>query len=279
MDQIVKMDHSVIQHGTNNNRIYLMKLAPVDMPDIIDQMERMARTHDYTKIFCKVPDPQVRTFLGNGYCQEAYIPKFYRGNESVYFLSKFLDSKRKELSREEKEVIEKNLALAEEKKTNGDCENSGQPLDVRVLGYDDTPALAAVYRKVFKTYPFPIHDEAYLKKTMDSHIVYFGVFEKGKLIAASSAEMDRGAGNAEMTDFATLPGQRGKGLATALLSEMESEMKEKRIQTVFTIARAASAGMNITFAKCGYLFTGTLVNNTNISGSLESMNVWYKHLA
>ena len=37
--------------------------------------------------------------------------------------------------------------------------------------------------------------------------------------------------------------------------------------------------MNITFARQDYVLAGTLVNNTNISGSLESMNVWYKSLA
>jgi hypothetical protein len=34
--------------------------------------------------------------------------------------------------------------------------------------------------------------------------------------------------------------------------------------------------MNITFAKCGYIFGGTLINNTQISGSIESMNLWHK---
>jgi hypothetical protein len=36
--------------------------------------------------------------------------------------------------------------------------------------------------------------------------------------------------------------------------------------------------MNATFAKAGYSFGGTLINNTNISGDIESMNVWYKNL-
>ena len=36
--------------------------------------------------------------------------------------------------------------------------------------------------------------------------------------------------------------------------------------------------MNITFAKLGYDFGGTLTRNTQISGDLESMNVWYKPL-
>jgi hypothetical protein len=44
----------------------------------------------------------------------------------------------------------------------------------------------------------------------------------------------------------------------------------------YTIARSYSAGMNITFAKQDYKYTGTLINNTNIFGKIESMNVWYK---
>jgi len=36
--------------------------------------------------------------------------------------------------------------------------------------------------------------------------------------------------------------------------------------------------MNITFSRMGYRYSGTLLNNTNISGRLESMNVWYKFL-
>ncbi|MEZ4485255.1 MAG: hypothetical protein R2864_11955 [Syntrophotaleaceae bacterium] len=36
--------------------------------------------------------------------------------------------------------------------------------------------------------------------------------------------------------------------------------------------------MNITFAKHGYSYGGTLTNNTQISGDLESMVVWYKRI-
>lgn len=37
--------------------------------------------------------------------------------------------------------------------------------------------------------------------------------------------------------------------------------------------------MNVTFSKLNYNYGGTLINNTNISGDLESMNVWYKILS
>ena len=134
------------------------------------------------------------------------------------------------------------------------------------------------FKEVFESYPFPIHDPVYLQKTMKSHIQYFYVSDRGRFVALSSAEMNHSCKNVEMTDFATLQAYRGRGLAVHLLGTMEKEMKERGIKTAYTIARAVSAGMNITFAKMGYAFSGTLINNTNISGNIESMNIWYKRL-
>ena len=87
--------------------------------------------------------------------------------------------------------------------------------------------------------------------------------------------MDRASQNAEVTDFATLPEHRGKRLATHLLWHMERSLKAHGFITAYSIARALSAGMNVTFARMGYRFGGTLINNTDINGRIESMNVWY----
>jgi putative beta-lysine N-acetyltransferase len=79
-----------------------------------------------------------------------------------------------------------------------------------------------------------------------------------------------------MTDFATLPEFRGHGLALHLLQLMEEVVQSRGIRSLYTIARSYSFGMNITFARNGYSFGGTLTNNTDIFGELESMNVWHK---
>jgi putative beta-lysine N-acetyltransferase len=138
--------------------------------------------------------------------------------------------------------------------------------------------MAEVYREVFQSYPFPIDEPEYLLETMRTHVVYFGAWEDGKLIALSSAETDEPNLNVEMTDFATLPSCRGRGLASYLLDLMAPAMKDRGIRTAYTIARAYSYGMNITFARLGYEFGGVLINNTQIGGQFESMNVWYKPL-
>ncbi|MEJ2054291.1 MAG: putative beta-lysine N-acetyltransferase, partial [Calditrichaceae bacterium] len=151
-------------------------------------------------------------------------------------------------------------------------------LKIKILDENNIDDLAELYKAVFKTYPFPIFDKDFLKDTMLSHIVYFGIYDKHQLIAAASSEMDISSRNAEMTDFATLPDYRGHNLSVNLLKEMEAEMRLRKMITLYTIARSHSPGMNITFAKLNYIYSGTLVNNTNISGKIESMNIWYKSL-
>ena len=90
--------------------------------------------------------------------------------------------------------------------------------------------------------------------------------------------MDTVSKNVEMTDFATLSKFRGNSYANLLLRFMENEMRSRGMQTAYTIARAISPGMNITFGKAGYTYGGRLINNTNIAGQIESMNVWHKNL-
>jgi beta-lysine N6-acetyltransferase len=138
--------------------------------------------------------------------------------------------------------------------------------------------MAELYRQVFASYPFPIHDDGYLQDTMRENVRYFGIWDNDSLVALASAELDPRGENAEMTDFATRPDYRGRGLASHLLVEAEKAAAQQGIKTAYTIARAYSAGMNITFARNSYSFSGTLTHNTQISGTLESMNVWYKPL-
>lgn len=272
-----KLGKSLIQHGADSDRIYLMKLDPSDMSTIITRMEQLAEAHDYGKLFCKVPAPAVAPFAQAGYREEARIPKFFDGRMDVAFMSRFRKAARSQVSDEQRAAIERALDMAQQKR---EPSTTHLEIDYRIRRLDetDTSQLAGLYRTVFPSYPFPIFDEAYLRETMATHIRYFGAFDDGRLIAASSAETDPEARNAEMTDFATDPDHRKKGLAAALLSAMESDMKATGFTTLYTIARAVSVGMNVTFARCGYRFGGTLSNNTQISGSIESMNVWHKSL-
>jgi putative beta-lysine N-acetyltransferase len=159
-----------------------------------------------------------------------------------------------------------------------DASRTDRSFDLKPLQKKHAKEIVQIYQTVFETYPFPIFDPDYIRNTMDGHIQYHGAIYNGKLVALSSAEVDRNGQNAEMTDFATLPEFRGKNLATQLLASMEKDMRNQEITTLYTIARLNSIAMNRTFLKLGYRFAGTLIKNTNIAGNLESMNVLYKHL-
>lgn len=274
-DLIEQLDGATIQHGPLSNRIYVMNPGDADAGQLADTLELLAGENGYTKLCVKIPESSASSFLDRRYIMEAAIPGFFHGEETALCLSRFLDPDRGIDAHQEeiKRIIE--LALHA-----GDTKTTALPekVSIRQCRENDAAAMAHVYSCVFPTYPFPIDNPGYLRDTMRTHIVYFGAEHKGKLIALASSEMDRENAAVEMTDFATLPSWRGRNLAGLLLREMESAMRKRNMKTAYTIARAISPGMNITFARAGYGFCGTLINNTNISGGIESMNVWYKRI-
>ena len=277
-DKIEKIGNTTIQHGKNNNRIYLMKLDKNDYPAVLKKIKSLAKKNQYTKIFAKIPKWAVDGFKNEGYIKEGHIPKLYNGKTDAFFYSKFLDQNRAKISSDVRKKIDDNIKLALSKRKPYLNIHFKPGLKLKMLSENNINDLARLYETVFKTYPFPIFDPDFLKYTMDNHVIYFGVFEKHKLIAAAASEMYVATKNAEMTDFATLPNYRGHNLSMTLLREMEAEMRLRKMKTLYTIARSHSVGMNITFSKLNYLYSGTLINNTDIAGKIESMNIWYKNL-
>lgn len=276
MDRIETLgNRSIVQHGKLNNRIYLIKLDESDCPLILDHLRELAQEHNYAKIICKIPEWAVPLFLADGFLTEAIIPKFYQGKTAVFFLSKYRDSDRlMNLEYKNLEETSKLFKALHEKEDDP----GNDKFDIRLLDETDVEQITDLYKKVFKSYPFPIFNPGYILKSMKENVCYFGIQKKNKLIAIASSELDRKGQNAEMTDFATDPEFRGKKLGQLLLSRMEEEMEEMNIKTLYTIARLPSIPMNKVFLKHQYQYAGTLLKNTNISGSIESMNVYYKQL-
>ena len=276
-DQVQKLAcGSIIQHGPYNDRIYLMKPgkeAPQSLPrDLIE----LATQYGYSKIFTKVPSGFAKSFANAGYVEEAAIPGFYFGSVKGVFMSYYLKPWRSKAN--DSEALDQTLKLALNKSKDTIRSLDQDRFNLRQCEERDAEKMASIYQIVFPTYPFPIQDPQFLIKNMQNHVDYFCVESEGELIALSSAEMDPIAQNVEMTDFATLPQCRGSSLGIHLLARMEDQMKRKGMRTAFTIARAVSPGMNITFAKLGYAYGGRLINNTNISGNIECMNIWYKSM-
>ncbi len=277
-DVIETLRRSTLQHGKLNDRIFLLKLAPEDCPDILPLLDELADQRGYTKIVAKVPTELKEWFVRWGYHREARIPGFFnaRDRRAVELMARYPDPGRSlDPDPDRTETV---LAAALKEQGAGRPAPPAPPYHCRIAEKGDTPQMAALYRDVFPTYPFPIHDPAYLDETMDGHSRYAGIWKGDRLVSLASAEMDPGEKNAEMTDFATRPRHRGQRFAGFLLGTMEAAMAAAGIRTGYTIARSRSFGMNITFARAGYSYGGTLVNNTQIAGRIESMNIWYKAL-
>ncbi len=272
-DQVEKLGNSIIHHGKYSNRIYLMHYDEKDEERMINCVDLLARNRGYSKIITKLPKSAVWMFLQNGFKEEGRIPGYYQGEETCYFLSKYLDTDR--LIIQDQLMIDDVLKAAQNKKIQI-ISLLSKEFTIRVMNQEDAPNMAKVYQKVFETYPFPIFDSNYIQETMNTHVKYFGVEYRGELIGLSSCEINKKELNVEMTDFAILPKARGHKLAKHLLYNMEEVMYRDQMKTFYTIARASSYAMNAVFRSMGYLYGGTLYNNTQIAGGIESMNIWYK---
>lgn len=275
-DVIERFKSSLIQHGKCSSRIYVMEFPTENIETYPQSLIQFARSKKYTKIICKTPSIFESLFLAYNFKKEALIPGFFNGKEDVVFMCYYCDKKRETETYIEK--YEEIMKVAQKKARTPSFFKLPSGYKFVSCSVDMIPSLVKLYKRVFPSYPFPIHEPDYIEKTMKENITYYGVLFKDELVAAASTERSLQYNNCEMTDFATLPEYRGIGLGGYLLHLMDTNIKQEGICVVYTIARAISYGMNITFAKNQYMFGGRLKNNTDISGSIESMNIWYKRI-
>ncbi len=276
MDSIQTIQGSLIQHGPHNDRIYLMRLALGNPRRLLNELERLARQNHYGKIFAKIPADAWPVFEDSEFQIEAIIPGLFNGTLEGLFVAKYLAAARQQeldpdISDQARQWAQAVVAYRED-------HDNRKPPAITACSPTDAPEMSTLYKRVFQTYPFPIDDPVYLQDMMNEGVPYYAIRKSGRIVALAAAEIDRDHQNAEMTDFATLPEWRGHGYAGVLLDHMEQRAAENRIKTVYTIARAASKGMNAVFHNRGYTYSGLLKNNSQICGKIQSMTIWHKHL-
>jgi putative beta-lysine N-acetyltransferase len=275
-DLIEKISHSIVQHGPINRRIYVMKLDERDVPSLLPSLAQLAREKGYEKIFVKTPGRHQNVFSQAGYKQEASIPCYFKDQDDAVFMATYFSTNRSRIKN--RRDIREVLALAHKFESSGAHIHYDRFFQVQKCPPEDAHEMSRLFKAVYKTYPFPVFDPHYLIDSVNRHTTYFCIRQNNQIVALAAAEIDPVNRAAEMTDFATLAEYRRQGMADCLLKAMDAEMTQQGLQTAYSIARSLSAGMNITFAKNGYRFGGTLCNNTHIAGRIESMNIWYKHL-
>lgn len=274
-DIIEKLEGAIVQHGPHNDRVYLMKSPDCGTPPslLLVRLDALAREKGYGKVFVKIPETLWPAFSATGYHREAIVPEYYPDGRACIFAARFYDPDRaKERDATQIREVMETCGLPS---GHGD-RNAAAAVEIVGCTPGDAEEMKTLFREVFVTYPFPIHDPSYLRAAMDTGTRFVGVRQEARLVALASLEPDACGSAAEMGDFATLPDWQGQGMARHLLTRLDLLAKEMGLTTTCTIVRALSFSMNRVFSCCGYRHAGLLVNNSQIAGSIQSMNIWYK---
>ena len=276
-DTLEKRSGATLHHGATHNRVYLTEADKANWDALIPEMKNLAAEKNYDKIIGRVPENAIEKFKKNGYRVEATIPKLFNGETTGYFLADFLSKEREHCNERELKTIEsvKTIAKAANNSQKDGHFSLPDNLVVRKLTRKDLFTVADLHQKAFKSYSFPIHKTDYLAELAAKNHEFYGLFDGDELQVSAILKMHADESNVEIVDFATHPDIKGQNLSYYLVQEIKKELAQTGYKTIYSLVRATSYGLNITFSKHDFVFGGTLMNNTLIRDTIESMNVWY----
>ncbi|WP_202078622.1 putative beta-lysine N-acetyltransferase [Caldalkalibacillus salinus] len=270
-----------VELDTHNRRVKVYEVSDdCDWPTIKDHLRQWALEHDCDKLMFFSTEENEHLQNEEECYKEGTIDRFFNGQDA-YIYSIFLSDSRHQLVDAQQE--DKVMSIVQ----NDDKQNHDKSTEelhlpegyvMRPANEDDAEAMASLYDQVFQTYPTPMNDPSFVAKMMNDEVYFTIVEHNGELISSCSADVMKKYKAAEMTDCATLPEHRGKGLLSHQFTHLEKRMEEKGVNTLFSYTRAVSIGMNLINARNGYTFRGRLIQNSHISGRLEDMNIWVKTL-
>ncbi|MBT2690242.1 putative beta-lysine N-acetyltransferase [Bacillus sp. ISL-47] len=247
-----------------------------NLQEAILEAEAAVNAHQSEKLIFRGRAENYAALLARGFQCEAIIDGYFLGSDQYFFCKYYSDQRRTSGHWITEDSIVKNVLALER---NRDVIMPPSEYKLIKITHLDAEKLAALYREVFQIYPTPLHDPAYIKKTIQEGTIYYA-FQYGKdLVSAASAEVNLFYKNAELTDCATLPSHRKHGLMKILLEKLEEDLQSQEVFCAYSIARALSFGMNAVLHQLGYKYRGRLLNNCYIFDKLENMNVWVKDLA
>jgi putative beta-lysine N-acetyltransferase len=280
--QLYGMDFEIEGDGYNvrlffdnyNRRLKVLDYEAVDYGAMLRRVNELADANSFDKVFVKAHESDWQKFLPYGYQMEGILKYFYRG-ENAFVMSKFRTVERAHntLVVEENALIEKLMGIG------ADHAKRALPDGFEMFACDEShiSELVELYRDVFSTYPSPLTNPDYVQQTMRRDMIYRAIRnDEGAIVSAASAEIDKKHSNAEVTDCATTHAGRGQGLMQHLVERIVDDLSDMDIMTSYTLARAASFGMNIVFMRAGFEYCGRLINNCDIYGQYEDMNIWVK---
>jgi putative beta-lysine N-acetyltransferase len=258
-----------------NLRVKVLGLPVADLADEVIQgllAGLTDATTPYTKFTAYAPPEEEADWVRRGFLKEGVILGYFADGVDAHLWARYGEDGRDEAPRDAEH--DRIVAVALDKEPAEPA--APQDLECRPAREDDAPALALLLKATFPDYPSPL-DAGSLAAGIRDDTRRFRLLADtdGEIVAAMSAEIDHRRHSAEMTDCATRPAHRGRGLMSYLIRTLETDLvRDLGIRDFYSLARADEPGMNCAFAKLGYAYTGRLVNNCRMPNGWESMNVW-----
>ncbi|SES21316.1 putative beta-lysine N-acetyltransferase [Salipaludibacillus aurantiacus] len=208
---------------------------------------------------------------------EGKIAGFFNGEDAhIYALFLHSGQYNTRLTQEEKNVFR--LVKHKQGKGPSHCFKLPSGFFMRWAVPEDINQMVTLYKTVFKSYPTPMNDPAFIRKMMDDGVYFLVVEHDRRIVSACSAELLPEFKAAELSDCATYRKHRKKQLLSYQVAHLLPRVKDLGVRTIFSYSRSVSSGMNLVNAKHGFHFGGRMLRNSNICGRLENMNIWYKNL-
>ncbi len=245
-----------------------------DVAQLVMALRKLADANGFDKIIVMASHDDWQAFLRFGYVLEAVL-EYYHCGEDAFVVSKFRSQERLDSPNLMDETLLIEQIAAREISPR---KSVPEGYTIRLARREDIFSLLDLYQEIFDSYPSPLKHASYLEHIFQKESLFAVCLHDGAVVAAASAELMPGQRAAELTDCATRKEARGKGLMSHLLIRLEEELCRRAYVCAYTMARGRSYGMNSVFFQLGYEYTGRLINNCDIYGAYEDMNIWVKDL-
>ncbi|MBV4422151.1 putative beta-lysine N-acetyltransferase [Clostridium tyrobutyricum] len=238
----------------------------------IKRLVHFASRQHLGKIIYNCDAASFKNFIKAGFKLEGKIDSYFKG-ESAFCMSYFISKKRKLYNKHSME----NLILIQSLNAESTfVPDTTLKYNIRYAEKRDAKQMSELFSKVFFECPSPLFDEKYLKDNMNKRILYKTAVYNGKIISAASAYLNEEDLNAELINCATHPNYRNKGVVSNIISSFESDLISMGYMGIYSLSRATCTSINFALSKNNYKFRGRLINNCNIYGEFEDMNIWVK---
>lgn len=259
-----------------------------DHPDVGDPaalgeaLIREARARDRGRVVVMVRAGLAPGLEAAGLETEGVMPGFYRGEEDCAVMGYWPEPDRASLADAEGVALVQRIVEAQAEVVTDNTVSLPQrrthPAPTALATVEDAPAIAELLADTFSQYPTPSSSPEYIAHAIEGGTPFRLVREVSDVVACASADLVREARTAELTDCATRPSHRGRGLMKAILDDLIDDLRALDYPTAYTLARARVPGINLAFQRLGFVFRGTMAQSCRIGDGLEDMNIWSRSI-